>query len=158
LNTPDKTDEVKTGFEILKSLEIRARGPVLTACPSCGRAEVDQVALATAVEKALEGQKKQLRVAVMGCVVNGPGEAAGSDLAVVGGKGVVMIYKHGRPIRRVKPEDAIPVLLEEIERFEAPETEAATHEREYAPRAAKPGQVHGHDEIIRFLEKIPPRR
>jgi (E)-4-hydroxy-3-methylbut-2-enyl-diphosphate synthase len=158
LNTPDKTDEVKTGFEILKSLEIRARGPVLTACPSCGRAEVDQVALANAVEKALEGQKKQLRVAVMGCVVNGPGEAAGSDLAVVGGKGVVMIYKHGRPIRRVKPDEAISVLLEEIERFEAPEDGAQVAEREYAPRAAKPGQVHGHDEIIQFLEKIPPRR
>jgi (E)-4-hydroxy-3-methylbut-2-enyl-diphosphate synthase len=157
LNTPDKTDEVKTGFEILKSLEIRAHGPVLTACPSCGRAEVDQVALATSVEKALEGVKKQIRVAVMGCVVNGPGEAAGSDLAVVGGKGVVMIYKQGHPIRRVKPEEAIPVLLEEIERFEAPEGEAQVAEREYVAREAKPGQVHGHDEIIRFLEKIPPR-
>jgi (E)-4-hydroxy-3-methylbut-2-enyl-diphosphate synthase len=158
LNTPDKTDEVKTAFEILKSLEIRARGPVLTACPSCGRAEVDQVALATAVEKALDGVRKQLRVAVMGCVVNGPGEAAGSDLAVVGGKGVVMIYKQGRPVRRVPQDRAIPALLEEIEHFEAPAGEASVVERTYARREAKPGQVHGHDEVIRFLEKVPKRQ
>jgi (E)-4-hydroxy-3-methylbut-2-enyl-diphosphate synthase len=162
LNTPDKTDEVKTGYEILKSLEIRARGPVLTACPSCGRAEVDQVALANSVEQALQGVKKQVRVAVMGCVVNGPGEAAGSDLAVVGGKDAVMIYKQGRPVRRVPQGEAVAALLDEIERFEAPVGQAAVAdaptERRYAPRQAKSGQVHGHDEIIQFLEKIPPRR
>jgi (E)-4-hydroxy-3-methylbut-2-enyl-diphosphate synthase len=157
LNTADKTDEVKVAYEILKSLEIRAHGPVLTACPSCGRAEVDQVALATAVERALEGVKKELRVAVMGCVVNGPGEAAGSDLAVVGGKGVVMIYKRGHPVRRVSQDEAIPALLEEIERFDAPVGEARL-EREYAPREPKPGQVRGHDEIITWLERVPQRR
>jgi (E)-4-hydroxy-3-methylbut-2-enyl-diphosphate synthase len=156
LNTADKTDEVKVGYEILKGLEIRARGPVLTACPSCGRAEVDQVALATSVEKALEGVKKELRVAVMGCVVNGPGEAAGSDLAVVGGKDVVMIYKRGRPVRRVSQDQAIPALLEEIEQFEAP-AGAAHLAREYAPRTAKAGQVHGHTELVQWLEKAPQR-
>jgi (E)-4-hydroxy-3-methylbut-2-enyl-diphosphate synthase len=156
LNTPEKTDEVKVGYEILKSLEIRARGPVLTACPSCGRAEVDQVALANAVEQALQHVKTELRVAVMGCVVNGPGEAAGSDLAVVGGKDAVMIYKRGRPIRRVPQDQAIPVLLEEIERFEAADGEAAPG-RHYAAREAKAGQVRGHDEIVHFLEKAPQR-
>jgi (E)-4-hydroxy-3-methylbut-2-enyl-diphosphate synthase len=156
LNTPDKPDEVKVGYEILKSLEIRARGPVLTACPSCGRAEVDQVALATAVERALQDVKTELRVAVMGCVVNGPGEAAGSDLAVVGGKDAVMIYKHGRPVRRVPQDQAIPALLEEIERFEAPSGEAPVG-RQYAAREAKAGQVRGHDEIVHFLEKAPQR-
>lgn len=156
LNTADKTDEVKTAYEVLKSLEIRARGPVLTACPSCGRAEVDQVALATAVEQALEGVTKQVRVAVMGCVVNGPGEALGSDLAVVGGKGVVMIYKHGEPVRRVKPEDAIPVLLEEIDKFEAPTGEAALA-HSYAVRQPRAGQVHGHTELVKFLEEVPRR-
>jgi 4-hydroxy-3-methylbut-2-en-1-yl diphosphate synthase IspG/GcpE len=120
---------------------------------------VDQVALAQSVEQALQGVKKQLRVAVMGCVVNGPGEAAGSDLAVVGGKDAVMIYKQGRPVRRVPQDQAITALLDEIARFEAPEGRAeVAGERRYAPRQAKPGQVHGHDEIIQFLEKIPPRR
>jgi 4-hydroxy-3-methylbut-2-en-1-yl diphosphate synthase IspG/GcpE len=115
------------------------------------------VALATSVERALEGVKKELRVAVMGCVVNGPGEAAGSDLAVVGGKGVVMIYKRGEPVRRVSQDQAIPALLEEIERFDAPTGEAHLA-REYAPRKAKPGQVHGHDEVVHWLEKAPLRR
>jgi (E)-4-hydroxy-3-methylbut-2-enyl-diphosphate synthase len=156
LNTADKTDEVKVAYEMLKALEIRARGPVLTACPSCGRAEVDQVALATSVEKALEGVKKELRVAVMGCVVNGPGEAAGSDLAVVGGKDAVMIYKRGQPVRRVPQNQAIPALLEEIEHFDAPDGEARLA-REYAPRKAKPGQVHGHTELVQWLEKAPQR-
>ncbi|MBX5493051.1 MAG: flavodoxin-dependent (E)-4-hydroxy-3-methylbut-2-enyl-diphosphate synthase [Chloroflexi bacterium] len=156
LNTKDKTEEVRVAYEILKSLEIRARGPVLTACPSCGRAEVDQVALASAVEKALEGVTKQVRVAVMGCVVNGPGEAAGADLAVVGGKGVVMIYKHGQPIRRVKPEDAIPVLLEEIARYEAPEGKPSLGHT-YVPRQPRAGQLRGHTEVVKFLEQAPKR-
>src|SRR5262249_60282286 len=128
-----------------------------TGWPSCGRGEVDRVARANAVEHALEGVQKELRVAVMGCVVNGPGEAAGADLAVVGGKDKVMIYKRGEPVRRVPQDQAIPALLEEIERFDAPTGEAHLA-RGYAPRKAKPGQVHGHDEIVHWLEKAPLRR
>ena len=117
LTTPDKADEVKVGYEILKSLQIRARGPVLTSCPTCGRTEVDLLALTSKVEKALAGVKTELHVAVMGCVVNGPGEAAEADLAVVGGKGAVILYKKGKLLRRVPEAEAVPALLEEIDRF-----------------------------------------
>lgn len=119
LTTPDKTDEVKVGYEILKSLEIRARGPVLTSCPTCGRTEVDLLHLTSRVEEALAGIKTELHVAVMGCVVNGPGEAAEADIAVVGGKGVVILYRKGKLLRRVPEAEAITALMEEIEKVGA---------------------------------------
>ena len=118
LTTPDKTDEVKVGYEILKSLEIRARGPVLTSCPTCGRTEVDLLKLTSRVEEALAGIKTELHVAVMGCVVNGPGEAAEADIAVVGGKGVVILYTKGKLLRRVPESEAITALMEEIDRID----------------------------------------
>ena len=118
LTTPDKTEEVRVAYEILKALEIRARGPVLTSCPTCGRTEVDLLKLARQVEDALARVKTELHVAVMGCVVNGPGEAAEADLAVVGGRGAVAIYRKGRLLRRVPESDAGRALLEEIERWE----------------------------------------
>lgn len=118
LTTGDKTDEVIAGFEILKALEIRTKGPLLTACPSCGRAEVDLPALGLQVSEALKRVDKPVRVAVMGCAVNGPGEAAGADIAVVGGRGVGMIYIKGKPTRRVPEDQVIAALLEEIEAWE----------------------------------------
>jgi (E)-4-hydroxy-3-methylbut-2-enyl-diphosphate synthase len=118
LTTADKTDEVVAGFEILKALEIRSKGPLLTACPSCGRAQVDLPTLGLQVSEALKHVDKQVKVAVMGCAVNGPGEAADADIAVVGGRGVGMIYIKGKPGRRVPEADIIPALLEEIEAWE----------------------------------------
>ena len=106
LTTSDKAEEVRVAYEILKSLEIRARGPVLTSCPTCGRTEVDLLKLATEVEKVLEQVKTEMHVAVMGCVVNGPGEAAEADLAVVGGKGFVVLYRKGKLSRRVPEAEA----------------------------------------------------
>ncbi len=114
LTTPDKAEEVRVAYEILKSLELRARGPVLTSCPTCGRTEVDLLALVHQVEEALSRVKTELHVAVMGCVVNGPGEAAGADLAVVGGKGAVALYRRGQFLRRVSEAEAGKALLEEI--------------------------------------------
>ena len=119
LTTPDKTEEVRVAYEILKSLELRARGPVLTSCPTCGRTEVDLLNLAHRVEDALAGVKTELHVAVMGCVVNGPGEAAEADLAVVGGRGAVALYRKGRFLRRVPESEAGKALLEEIDAWEA---------------------------------------
>lgn len=119
LTTADKTDEVVAGFEILKALEIRSRGPLLTACPSCGRAEVDLPSLGLQVAEALKHITKPVRVAVMGCAVNGPGEAAEADIAVVGGRGVGMIYVKGKPTRRVPEQEVIAALLEEIEAWES---------------------------------------
>lgn len=118
LTTEDKTDEVLAGFEILKALEIRSKGPLLTACPSCGRAQVDLPSLALQVSEALKGVEKEVRVAVMGCAVNGPGEAAQADIAVVGGRGVGMLYIKGKPTRRVPEDQVIPALLEEIAAWE----------------------------------------
>lgn len=119
LTTPDKTEEVRVAYEILKGLELRARGPVLTSCPTCGRTEVDLLKLARQVEEVLSGVKTELHVAVMGCVVNGPGEAAEADLAVVGGKGVVALYRRGKFLRRVPETEAGRALLEEINAWEA---------------------------------------
>ncbi len=118
LTTPDKTDEVKVSYEILKSLEIRARGPVLTSCPTCGRTEVDLLRLTSQVEEALAGVRTELHIAVMGCVVNGPGEAAEADIAVVGGKNVVILYRKGKLLRRVPEADAVKALMEEIDALE----------------------------------------
>ena len=126
LTTADKPDEVVAGFEILKALEIRSKGPLLTACPSCGRAQVDLPALGLQVAEALKNIDKPVKVAVMGCAVNGPGEAADADIAVVGGRGVGMIYIKGKPARRVPEAQVIAALLEEIEAWE-PLTAAAPH-------------------------------
>ncbi|HEY3118877.1 MAG TPA: flavodoxin-dependent (E)-4-hydroxy-3-methylbut-2-enyl-diphosphate synthase [Chloroflexota bacterium] len=115
LTTADKADEVRAGFEILKALEIRSHGPMLTACPSCGRAQVDLPALGLQVEEALKRVHKPVRVAVMGCAVNGPGEAADADIAVVGGKGVGMLYIKGKPARRVPEDQLLTALMEEID-------------------------------------------
>ncbi|MBU0508641.1 flavodoxin-dependent (E)-4-hydroxy-3-methylbut-2-enyl-diphosphate synthase [bacterium] len=115
--TADPVEEVRVGWEILKALGLRARGPMLVSCPSCGRCEVDIIDLATRVEKALAGVKKPLHIAVMGCVVNGPGEAREADLAVVGGKGKGLLMKSGQIIATLPEEQLIPALLEEVERM-----------------------------------------
>jgi len=126
LTTADKTDEVVAGFEILKALEIRSKGPLLTSCPSCGRAQVDLPALALQVSEALKNYDKPVKVAVMGCAVNGPGEAADADIAVVGGRGVGMLYIKGKPARRVPESQVIAALLEEIEAWQ-PTSGATPH-------------------------------
>jgi (E)-4-hydroxy-3-methylbut-2-enyl-diphosphate synthase len=127
LTTADKTDEVTAGFEILKALEIRSKGPMLTSCPSCGRAQVDLPSLALQVSDALKGVTKEIKVAVMGCAVNGPGEAADADIAVVGGKGVGMLYIKGKPERRVPEDKVIEILMEEIAAWEPPAEGVTSH-------------------------------
>lgn len=136
LTTPDKTDEVKVAYEILKSLEIRAHGPMLTACPGCGRTEVDLLKLTADVEAALASVKTPLRVAVMGCVVNGPGEAAEADLAVVGGRGRGAIYRKGKLLRTANEDQLIPALLAEIENWK-PEPEPESRPNGVIPLRVK---------------------
>jgi len=116
--TADPVEEVRVGWEILKSLGLRSRGPMLVACPSCGRCEVDLLDLTSRVEKAIAGIKKPLHIAVMGCVVNGPGEAREADLAVVGGKHKGMLMKSGKIIATLPEDELIPALLEEADRFD----------------------------------------
>jgi (E)-4-hydroxy-3-methylbut-2-enyl-diphosphate synthase len=115
----DPTEEVRVAYELLKSLELRSRGPVVIACPTCGRLEVDLFKIAGEIEQATSHIKMPLSLAVMGCAVNGPGEAREADLGVAAGRGNGMIYRQGKAIRRVKEEEIVPALLEEIERFVA---------------------------------------
>jgi (E)-4-hydroxy-3-methylbut-2-enyl-diphosphate synthase len=116
--TADPVEEVRVGWEILKALGLRTRGPNLVACPSCGRCEIDLIDFTMRVEKAIAGLKKPLHIAVMGCVVNGPGEAREADLAVVGGKGKGMVMKDGKIIATLKEHELIPRLLEEAEKYD----------------------------------------
>jgi len=113
----DPTEEVRVAYELLKALELRSRGVVLIACPTCGRLEVDLVRIAEEIEKAVAHVKAPLTVAVMGCAVNGPGEARQADLGVACGRGNGMIFRKGQAIRRVAEQEILPALLEEIERF-----------------------------------------
>jgi (E)-4-hydroxy-3-methylbut-2-enyl-diphosphate synthase len=113
----DPVEEVRVAYEMLKALELRSRGPVVIACPTCGRLEVDLFKIVKEIEDATAHIKMPLSLAVMGCAVNGPGEAREADLGVAAGRGNGMIYREGKAIRRVKEEEIVPVLLEEIERF-----------------------------------------
>jgi len=115
----DPVEEVRVAYEMLKALELRSRGPVVIACPTCGRLEVNLFKIATEIEQATAHIKMPLSLAVMGCAVNGPGEAREADLGVAAGRGNGMIYREGKAIRRVSEAEIVPALLEEIERFVA---------------------------------------
>jgi len=113
--TANPCEEVFVAYEILKSLGLRQRGPTLVSCPSCGRAEVDIIALAEAVNKRLEKTRKPIKVAVMGCVVNGPGEAQDADVGIAGGKGKGAIFRSGKVVATVGEDRFLQALLAEIE-------------------------------------------
>lgn len=115
--TADPVEEVKAGWSILKALGLRRRGPELISCPGCGRTAVDLQPIAEAVEKALEKINLPLKVAVMGCAVNGPGEAKHADIGLAGGRGEFLIFRHGEILRKVKQEEAVAVLMQEISRL-----------------------------------------
>jgi len=116
--TADPVEEVRVGWEILKSLGLRTKGVNLVACPSCGRCEVDLIGLTERVEDAVSKIDKPLHIAVMGCVVNGPGEAREADLAVVGGKGKGLLMKDGHIIATLPEDKLIPALIEEAEKYD----------------------------------------
>ncbi len=115
--TTHPREEVYAAYEILKSLHLRERGPSLVSCPTCGRTEMDVVSLASAVEEHLARIKKPLKVAVMGCVVNGPGEAKDADIGVACGKGKAVLFKKGEPIRTLQEGEILGELLREIEKL-----------------------------------------
>ena len=108
-------EEVVTAFEILKSLNLREHGPILVSCPSCGRSETDIVELARMVGKYLDNITKPVKVAVMGCVVNGPGEAKDADVGIACGKGRGALFRKGRVIRTVNEREFFQSLTQEIE-------------------------------------------
>jgi len=111
-------EEVKVGISILESLGMRQRGLEIVSCPSCGRAQVDVYTLAEQVTAGLEGLEVPLRVAVMGCVVNGPGEAREADVGIAAGNGKGVIFRNGEIVRHVLEADMVDALLEEIDLWE----------------------------------------
>jgi (E)-4-hydroxy-3-methylbut-2-enyl-diphosphate synthase len=111
------SEEVRVGWEILKSLKIRKRGVTITSCPTCGRTEINLLELTEKIEKATQGIKKDLNLAVMGCVVNGPGEAKEADLAIVGGKKVGLILKKGEIIRKVPEKKLFREFMKELNKL-----------------------------------------
>lgn len=113
--TADPTLEVKAAKDILKELKLIKNVPILTSCPTCGRTQIDLIPLAHQVEEFLYTVNKDIHVAVMGCIVNGPGEAREADLGIAGGKGEALIFKKGVPLRKIKEEDIIKELKKEIE-------------------------------------------
>ncbi len=116
LTTADACQEVEAAYEILKSLKLRERGPTLVSCPSCGRSETDIVGLAQMVEKRLKGVEKPIKVAVMGCVVNGPGEARDADVGIACGKGRGVIFRKGDKVKTVEEADFLEALMAEAKR------------------------------------------
>jgi len=115
--TGDPVEEVKVANEILKALGLREYGPTLVSCPTCGRTEIHLAAIARAVEEKLKTVTKPLKVAVMGCVVNGPGEAREADIGIAGGKEYGLIFRKGEVLRKVPEDRLIPVLFAEIDKL-----------------------------------------
>ncbi len=116
--TRDPVEEIRVGFELLRSLKIRERGPELISCPTCGRTQIDLFSIAEEVERYVQTMKKPLKVAVMGCVVNGPGEAKEADIGLAGGNGVGIIFKKGELYKKVKEEDLLETFLNELKQLE----------------------------------------
>lgn len=117
LTTADPREEVVTAYEILKALNLREYGPTLVSCPTCGRCEINLVGLVQQVAEKLQEVRKPIKVAVMGCVVNGPGEARDADVGIACGKGRGIIFRKGKKIRTADEKELLPALFAEIETF-----------------------------------------
>lgn len=115
--TADPVNEVYAGFDILKAAGLLTGTPTLVSCPTCGRTKIDLISIASEVEEHLRNVKKDIKVAVMGCAVNGPGEAREADIGIAGGDGCGLIFKKGEIIRKVPEEDIVTELLSEIEKM-----------------------------------------
>ena len=115
--TADPVEEVKTAYEILKALGLRERGPIMIACPSCGRDNVGVQQLAEVVEERLREYPQHFEVAVLGCAVNGPGEAGDADFGIAGGRDVGFVYAHGRVLKKVSSDILIEELFHEIDKW-----------------------------------------
>lgn len=113
--TDDPVKEVFAAFDILKALELKKDCPYIISCPTCGRTKIDLISVAKQVEERLKDCKKQIKVAVMGCIVNGPGEAKEADIGIAGGDGCGLIFKKGEILRKVKESDLVEELMKEIE-------------------------------------------
>jgi (E)-4-hydroxy-3-methylbut-2-enyl-diphosphate synthase len=116
--TRDPVEEVRVGFEILKALGIRQRGPEIVSCPTCGRCNIDLFGVVEEVERALLNSRLKIKIAIMGCVVNGPGEAREADIGIAGGDGVGILFKNGKVVKKFPQEKLVYSLLKEVEKIE----------------------------------------
>ena len=160
----DPVEEVKVGFEILKSLELRHRGINVIACPTCGRVEIDVVRLANELEKRLGHIKTPLNVSVLGCVVNGIGEGKEADIGIAGGEGVGILFKKGKLLRKVPAEELMETLIREVELLA--KEKAAEEAGEEAPAHGNGGsspRIHvppsdGPSSLSRELPILPKKK
>jgi (E)-4-hydroxy-3-methylbut-2-enyl-diphosphate synthase len=123
----DPVPEVQAAFDILQATGRRVRKPELIACPTCGRLEIDLEKIVAELEKRLAGRKTPIRISVLGCVVNGPGEAREADIGIAAGRGKGMIFRRGQMIRTVPEAEMVEALLEEIDRWEQEEQTRQQH-------------------------------
>jgi (E)-4-hydroxy-3-methylbut-2-enyl-diphosphate synthase len=115
--TRDPVEEVRVGFEILRALDIRHRGPEIISCPTCGRCQIDLFRIVEEVESALLSEEEPYKIAIMGCVVNGPGEAREADVGVAGGDGKGVLFRKGEVVRSIPQDRLAAVLLEEVRKL-----------------------------------------
>ena len=115
--TADPAEEVRAAKQILSAAGVRRFGPNLISCPTCGRCQVDLLRIAEEAEHVLSAVHKDIKVAVMGCAVNGPGEAADADIGIAGGNGEFLFFAKGKPLYKVSPEQVINTLLDEVEKL-----------------------------------------
>ena len=113
--TADPVEEVPVAWGILSALELRRRGPEIVSCPTCARCQVDLIEIADEVTRRLASCTKPITVAVMGCVVNGPGEASDADVGVACGRGSALLFRHGEVVRKVDESQIVDALIEEVE-------------------------------------------
>jgi len=116
--TRDPVEEIRVGYELLRSLKIRERGPELISCPTCGRTRIDLFRLAEEVERYVQTMQRRIKVAVMGCVVNGPGEAKEADIGVTGGNGIGIIFKKGEIVKKVAEDELLDTFMAELKKME----------------------------------------
>ena len=116
--TRDPVEEVRAGYEILRALDIRHRGPEIISCPTCGRCNIDLFSIVEEIETVLAQMTTPIKIAVMGCVVNGPGEAREADIGVAGGDGTGILFRRGKVVKKFPQDQLAQVLLQEVERFE----------------------------------------
>jgi (E)-4-hydroxy-3-methylbut-2-enyl-diphosphate synthase len=152
LSTFHAEEEVKVAWEILKALKLRERGPVLIACPTCGRLQFDMDTVVAEIERRLEAYEDPIEVSVLGCAVNGIGEARHADFGITGAKDMGMIYSRGEPLKKVPTEQLVDELFEEIDKYYAAGKEVVRDEAEAA--AAREWLAENEDETEMTPERI----
>src|SRR5881227_2497645 len=152
LSTFHAEEEVKVAWEILKALKLRERGPVLIACPTCGRLQFDMDTVVTEIEERLRAYDDPIEVAVLGCAVNGIGEASHADFGIAGAKDMGVIYSRGEPIRKVPTGQLVDVLFEEIDKYYAAGRQVVRDEADAA--AAREWLADNEDETAMTPERM----